>query len=71
MPVLLNELNEAQKELTEAQQQLDMAEGDFVEAAIFKVQAAEQRYNALLRLAKKEGVVLARRQIKVFGRRRD
>ncbi|WP_373995599.1 hypothetical protein [Moorella sp. E306M] len=34
-----------------------MAEPEFVEAAVYRLMAAEKRYDALIRLAKKEGVI--------------
>ncbi len=55
--VTLKELNEARAEWLRAQQELDMAEEEFVEAAVFKLMAAEKRYDALIRLAKKEGII--------------
>lgn len=55
--VTLKELNEARAEWLRAQQGLEMAEPEFVEAAVYRLMAAEKRYDALIRLAKKEGVI--------------
>ena len=57
MAVTVRELREALDEWRRAQQEFGMAEPEFVEAAAYKLTAAEKRYNALIKLAKKEGVI--------------
>jgi len=49
------ELREAHAEWLKAQQEFGMADPEFVEAAVFKLVAAEKRYDTLLRLAKQKG----------------
>jgi hypothetical protein len=50
--VTLGELEQAHKEWLIALQEFEMAEPEFVEAAVYKLTAAEQKYNTLLRLLK-------------------
>lgn len=54
MLVTLEELIKAQEDWQIAQQEFMMADPDFVEAAVLKLSAAEKRYNALLRKARKQ-----------------
>jgi len=57
MAVTRKELREALAEWQRAEQDFGMAEPEFVEAAAYKLIATEKRYSALVRLAKKEGIV--------------
>jgi len=54
--VTLKELQEAHAEWVVAQKEFELAEPEFVEAAVHKLRATELRYSALLKLAKQEGV---------------
>ena len=45
-----NEIQEAYKEVEIAKQQFNYAEQDFVDVAIYKMKAAEERYNTLLKI---------------------
>lgn len=57
MEIFPTELQSAQAEWQAAQKALDEAQGEFVEVAVLELAAAEKRYDALIRLAKKEGVI--------------
>ncbi len=54
MFITLNEIKDAQKEWKKANQEFMMAEPEFVDAAAFKLTAAEKRYSKMLQKAKKE-----------------
>jgi len=54
--VTLRELQEAYAEWIVAQKEFELAEPEFVEAAVHKLKATELRYSALLKLTKQEGV---------------
>lgn len=45
-----NKIKQAEKEIKIAKQQFNYAEQDFVDVAIYKMKAAEERYNTLLKI---------------------
>ena len=55
-PALVTAIENAQREWKQALMELDHIDGDLAEYIIFKINAAERRYMALLEQAKKEGV---------------
>ncbi|HHY67876.1 MAG TPA: hypothetical protein GX517_11920 [Alicyclobacillus sp.] len=57
MRVTIREVQEAHAEWVRAQQEFEMAAPEFIDAATHKLTAAEKRYDALMRIAKKEGVI--------------
>jgi len=62
--VTLKELQDAHAEWQMAQKEFELAEPEFVEAAVHKLRATELRYSALLKLAKQEGVSDAQKDVR-------
>ena len=52
LQILQIEIERAKRELQEAENRLNNADGDFIEAAVFELLAKQKKLNALLRRAK-------------------
>jgi len=52
LPVTREEIQEALQAMRQAEDRLNMAEGDFVEVAVLELTAAQKRLEGLVRLAK-------------------
>jgi hypothetical protein len=50
--ITLNEINEAKRAYTEAQEAMNYADKDFVETAVYQYKMTESRLNALIKRAK-------------------
>lgn len=57
MRELLREIQAAANEVINAHRALDMAAPDYIDAAVYRLNAAEARYCALLRELKQRGVI--------------
>ncbi|MEW6573145.1 MAG: DUF2508 family protein [Bacillota bacterium] len=55
MNELLRELRAAAREMADAHRALDMAAPDYVDSAVYRVNAAHARYSALLRELRRGG----------------
>ncbi|MCL6559117.1 MAG: YaaL family protein [Firmicutes bacterium] len=56
VPTLVSAVERARQDWQQALQEMDHIDGDLTEYVIFKVNACERRYIALLEQAKKEGI---------------
>ncbi len=52
---LVNEIEQARRDWLHAWQNFREAEGEFIQAAVYELKAKEEKYRALLRLAKTKG----------------
>lgn len=53
---LLEEIEQVRKDCREAQMMLNFADADFIDQAVFRINMANSQLDALLRLAKKQGL---------------
>lgn len=51
----ITEVMQAKQELQAAQQDFMLADTEFIDAAIYRLNAAEQRFNTLIKMVKNDG----------------
>lgn len=56
----ITEVMQARKELQMAQQDFMLADTEFIDVAIHRLNAAEQRFNTLIKMAKNDGAAEGR-----------